>query len=73
MRRVKAAEKILWPLCHWIAKTDINEAAGILNWIKTLDPDFEIPESGALGQLYHKIGFKATERLLRLRRLVKYG
>ena len=73
MRRVKAAEKILWPLCHWIAKTDINEAAGALNWIKTLDPDFKIPAAGALGQLYNKIGFKATERLLRLRRLVKYG
>ncbi|HZY37867.1 MAG TPA: glycosyltransferase family 2 protein [Mucilaginibacter sp.] len=73
MRRIKAAEKILWPLCHWIAKTDINEAAEVFNWIKTFDPDFKIPEGGALGKLYNKIGFKATERLLRLRRLVKYG
>jgi glycosyltransferase involved in cell wall biosynthesis len=72
-RRIKAAEKILWPLCHWIAKTDINEAAEVLSWIKTLDPNFEIPEGGALGQLYNKIGFKATEGLLRLRRLLKHG
>jgi len=72
-RRVKAAEKILWPLCHWIAKADINAAATVLKWIKELDPDFRIPETGVLGQLYNKIGFSATERLLRLRRLVKYG
>jgi glycosyltransferase involved in cell wall biosynthesis len=72
-RRIKAAENILWPLCHWIAKTDINEAAGVLNWIKALDPEFKIPKGGTLGKMYNKIGFKATEQLLRLRRLVKYG
>lgn len=72
-RRVKASISILWPLCHWIAKMDINEAAGVLRWIKELDPEFKIPETGILGQLYNKIGFKATERLLHLRRLVKYG
>jgi glycosyltransferase involved in cell wall biosynthesis len=72
-RRVKAAEKILWPLCHWTAKVDINAAFAVLKWIKELDPDFKIPQTGILGLLYNKIGFSATERLLRLRRLVKYG
>jgi len=72
-RRLKAAEKILWPLCHWMAKVDINEASAVLEWIKELDPEFKIPEAGVLGQLYNKLGFGATERLLRLRRLLKYG
>jgi glycosyltransferase involved in cell wall biosynthesis len=73
IRRIKAAEKILWPLCHWIAKADIGEAAEVFNWMKALDRDFKIPETGLLGLLYNTIGFKATERLLRLRRLLKYG
>jgi glycosyltransferase involved in cell wall biosynthesis len=72
-RRKKASINVLWPLCRWIAKEDVNEAADLLKWIKELDPDFTIPETGVLGQLYKKMGFKATERLLRFRRLVKYG
>jgi glycosyltransferase involved in cell wall biosynthesis len=72
-RRVKAAEKVLWPLCHWMAKVDINEAATVLNWLKGFDPDFKIPEGGVLGLMYRKLGFKTTEKILRIRRLVKYG
>jgi glycosyltransferase involved in cell wall biosynthesis len=72
-RRVKAAENILWPLCHWIAKVNINDAVELLNWLKEFDPGFKIPEGGILGLMYNKIGFKATEKILGIRRFVKYG
>jgi glycosyltransferase involved in cell wall biosynthesis len=67
-RRIKASVKILWPLCHWIAKDDINEAANLLQYIIELDPDFIVPENGLLGILYKNFGFKQTEKLLRIRR-----
>jgi glycosyltransferase involved in cell wall biosynthesis len=72
-RRIKAAEKILWPLCHWIARYDVSEAAGVLTWLKMLNPEFKIPEHGTLGILYHSLGFKVTERLLSLRRKLIHG
>ncbi|MDR3695469.1 glycosyltransferase family 2 protein [Mucilaginibacter sp.] len=72
-RRIKASVKILWPLCHWIAKNDINDAVNLLNWIIELDPDFRIPEKGLVGALYQILGFKLTEQILSIRRAVKYG
>lgn len=70
MRRIKAAENVLWPLCHWIAKDDIAVAAGLLDWIRELDPEFEIPAAGFIGFLYRNIGFKRTEKLLNIRRVL---
>lgn len=70
-RRVKASLNILWPLCHWIAKDSIGDATDILNWIYEIDSDFKIPEKGALGFMYKKLGFKLTEQLLTLRRAIK--
>jgi glycosyltransferase involved in cell wall biosynthesis len=68
----KAACTALWPLAHWIAKSDINAATDIVKWINELDPDFEVPDKGMLGRAYKTIGFTLTEKLLRLRRaLVK--
>jgi glycosyltransferase involved in cell wall biosynthesis len=70
LRRITASENVLWPLCHWIAKDNIEEAAILLQWIYELDPDFKIPESGILGWLYNKLGFKVTEQLLKIRRAI---
>lgn len=67
-RRVDAGIKILWPLAHWIAKNDISEAHEIVKWLYSLNPDFEIPNKGVLGLFYRRLGFKSTERILRLRR-----
>lgn len=67
-RRVKAATNVLWPLCHWIAKDNIDEALAVYHWILQLSPDFTIPEKGVLGILYHQLGFKATEQILSARR-----
>jgi glycosyltransferase involved in cell wall biosynthesis len=70
--RKKAACTVLWPLAHWIAKEHPKEAIEVVKWIYQLDPDFSIPETGLLYYLYKKIGFKRTEQLLKIRRLIKY-
>jgi glycosyltransferase involved in cell wall biosynthesis len=70
LRRIKAAENVLWPLCHWIAKDNLKDATAMLNWIYEFDPDFKIPEKGVLGSLYQKLGFQLTEGLLKVRRAI---
>lgn len=68
LRRKRAAIKILWPLAHWIAYTNLNEACEVAAWIYRLDPEFHPPEPGVLGKLYASIGFRRTELILYLRR-----
>lgn len=67
-RRIQASTKILWPLAHWIAKQHLKEAILLVKWIYSLNPNFEIPNKGILGIFYKKLGFKTTEKILRLRR-----
>ena len=67
-RRKRAACKILWPLAHRIAYSHLDEAHEVVDWIFQLDPQFCVPESGMLGVLYRRIGFRKTELLLRFRR-----
>ncbi|TKC60960.1 glycosyltransferase family 2 protein [Pedobacter hiemivivus] len=70
-RRISAAINILWPLSHWMAKHHLNDAIRLFNWIKELDPEFKFPEKGGLLLAYRILGFKKTQQLLRLRRLLK--
>lgn len=72
-RRINAAINILWPLCKWVAKSHIQDAYDIYLWILTVKPDFKVPEHGLLSKLYVTVGFKQTQRLLSLRRFIKYG
>jgi glycosyltransferase involved in cell wall biosynthesis len=67
-RRKRAAVKVLWPLAHWIAYSDLIEARRVAEWIRTLNPEFTPPRGGLLGILYGSLGFTWTERLLALRR-----
>jgi hypothetical protein len=67
-RRRRAASKVLWPLAHWTGYSHLDEACEIAEWVFSLDPEFRPPEKGLLGMLYRRIGFRKTERLLRLRR-----
>jgi glycosyltransferase involved in cell wall biosynthesis len=67
-RRRKAACNVLWPLAHWIALNHLEEASEVAEWIYQLNPSFQPPEVGLLGQLYCHIGFASTERLLLFRR-----
>ena len=67
-RRKRAACRILWPLAHWMAYSHPDEAYEVAEWVVELDPQFCAPESGMLGVLYRRIGFRKTELLLRFRR-----
>jgi hypothetical protein len=73
MRRRRAANKVLWPLAHWIAYTDIEEGNRVARWVFELEPEFSPPETGPLGLLYRNLGFATTERILRLRRSVFFS
>jgi glycosyltransferase involved in cell wall biosynthesis len=73
LRRKRAAIRLLWPLAHWIAYTHLDDACDVVRWICELDPDFQPPEIGLLGQLYRRIGFQNAERLLRVRRAIARG
>jgi len=67
-RRKRAAAQVLWPLAHWIAATDLTEACRLFDEIRALDPEFRIPTPGLVGWCYRSLGFRATERLLNIRR-----
>jgi glycosyltransferase involved in cell wall biosynthesis len=69
--RKNAACNVLWPLSRWIGRSYPKEAFKVVKWIYELNPNFEIPEHGTVGLMYRKLGFKATERILHLRRLIK--
>jgi len=66
--RRRAAASALWPIAHWVALSHLDEACDLVCWIYELDPDFEIPGESLLSTAYRTLGFRATERLLRLRR-----
>jgi glycosyltransferase involved in cell wall biosynthesis len=67
-RRIRAAINILWRLAHRLAAADLDEGCDIAAWVYRLDPKFRPPERGVLGWLYRTLGFRATERLLNVRR-----
>lgn len=69
-RRRRAAAKILWPLAHQIGYTHLAEATEVAAWLFELYPDFEVPQQGLLGGMYRHLGFRKTEQLLLLRRLL---
>lgn len=67
-RRKRAASLGIWYLAHWIARTHLNEACEVVDWVYCLNPDFRPPESGLLGWLYVHLGFHHTEKILQFRR-----
>ncbi len=70
MRRREAAAKMLWPLAHRVAKKYMDEGEELAEWVYELDPSFCPPEEGVLGWMYSQVGFRWTEYLLRLRRVL---
>ena len=66
--RKNAACTVLWPLAHWVSIHHPREAGEVVKWVYELNPNFEVPEKGALGFFYKKLGFRTTERILRMRR-----
>ena len=69
-RRRQAPCYMLWALAHWIAHTHLDEACEVVEWIYLLHPEFYPPEPGLLGKFYTHLGFRNTEKLLRLRRTI---
>ena len=67
-RRRKALSNALWPLAHWVTYTDLQDAYRVYDRILEINPDFVPPDPGFLGMLYRRMGFRRTERLLRVRR-----
>jgi len=61
----------LWHLAHWVAKTNIKAGNQVYNWVYELNPAFEPVENLTIASMYKTFGFKNTERLLRLRRILK--
>ena len=70
LRRRKAAANVLWPLAHRIAYTHLNEGADLVKYMCDVLPEFRVPESGLLGFIYRRLGFRSTEKLLLLRRTI---
>jgi len=67
-RRKKAIARLIWDVAHRIAYFSPSDAADVVGWIYSLDPDFKPPNAGTLGALYRTLGFTNTERVLRMRR-----
>lgn len=68
-----AAGNTLWHLAHWVAKNNIADGYEIYKWVYELDPDFSPTENLNIARLYKLFGFKNTEKLLAIRRLLVNG
>ena len=70
-RRKKAIAALMWYNAHRIAYAFPRDGADVVNWVYSLNPEFKVPNDGALGALYRTLGFANTERILRMRRLAR--
>jgi glycosyltransferase involved in cell wall biosynthesis len=70
-RRRRAAVSYIWPVVRNLAKTQLGEAAAAADWIFKLDPDFVPPVRAPIRWGYRVLGFKGTERLIRLWALLR--
>jgi hypothetical protein len=69
-RRIRAAVPVIWNAAHALAHTHLEDAAAAAAWCRELEPDFVPPENGVTRFLYRILGYRGTQRLLRLRRTV---
>jgi glycosyltransferase involved in cell wall biosynthesis len=69
-RRIRAAVPVIWTAAHALARTHLEEAAAAAAWCRELQPDFVPQEAGGTRLLYGILGYRATQRLFRLRRAV---
>jgi glycosyltransferase involved in cell wall biosynthesis len=67
-RRISAAVPVIWNAAHGLARTHLEDAAAAAAWCYELQPDFVPPESTSTRWLYRVAGYRATQRLFRLRR-----
>lgn len=72
-RRKRAAVSYVWPIVRNLAKSHLDEAAAAAEWVFALDSGFVPPERASILRAYRALGFKSTERLVRLRTLLRRG
>ena len=65
-RRRRAAVSYVWPVVRNLAKTQLAEADAAAKWIFEVDPAFVPPVRTPLRLAYRWLGFRTTERLVRL-------
>lgn len=65
-RRRRAAAAYIWPVVRTLARTELDEATIAANWVFELDPTFVPSERGIILSAYKFLGFRTTERLIRL-------
>jgi hypothetical protein len=70
-RRRRAAAAYIWPVVRNLAKTELDAAASAADWIFTLDREFVPPVRAPIRWGYRLLGFRATERLIRLWALLR--
>lgn len=67
-KRAAAAADVLWHVAHSMARTHADDACEVVAWIQRLNPSFVPPVRGVLGTCFRRLGFRRTQRILRLRR-----
>ncbi|MEE9355857.1 MAG: glycosyltransferase family 2 protein [Methylococcaceae bacterium] len=70
LRRRQAIANSMWPVAHWVSRKYLQEGVDIANWVKELVPNYKQPERGLLAFSYRMLGFKFTEQLLLIRRMI---
>ncbi|MFO1157461.1 MAG: glycosyltransferase family 2 protein [Reyranellaceae bacterium] len=65
-RRRRAAAAYLWPVVRDFAKTELDEASAAAAWLRRIAPDYDPPVRRIIQVAYAHLGFRATERLVRL-------
>ncbi|MFO1087919.1 MAG: glycosyltransferase family 2 protein [Reyranellaceae bacterium] len=70
-RRKQAAAAYLWPVVRDLAKTELDEAAVAARWLLELAPGYTPRVRPIILAAYKHLGFRTTERLVRLRSLFR--
>ena len=70
-RRARAATRVLWSAAHEIARSHLADAAIIAKRVYELEPAFVPPETKFVVWLYRRLGYVNTQRLFRLRRILR--
>ncbi|SKA37220.1 Glycosyl transferase family 2 [Enhydrobacter aerosaccus] len=65
-RQRRAAVSYIWPVIRNLAKTQLDEAAAAADWSAKVDPAFVPAVRAPILLGYRWLGFRATERLIRL-------
>jgi glycosyltransferase involved in cell wall biosynthesis len=66
-RRKAAISNNVWELARRIGSHDIREGQGVLAWLRTVNPEFEIPVGGQ-NRLYRAVGYRPAQMIVNIAR-----